>query len=179
MAQLASCLVPLAEDTQAPIEPFTAAVHAMPDLIRTEWRRAFGRKIGLRDAGPQDEAMISDLLDRMTAARADFTNTFAAMADGKPRDWFNDPALFDTWEAGWRKRLEAEENPAAVMRAVNPLMIPRNHLVEQVIAAAVDGDEAPFHALLVAGSHPFDTPPERFTRPPEPHEVVAATFCGT
>ena len=179
MAQLASCLVVLEDDAEGALAPYTAAVHAMPELIAAEWRRAFGRKIGLADAGADDAALITDLLDRMTAGRADFTNTFAAMADGKPRDQFSDPALFDAWEGAWRQRLQAEPEPQAVMRAANPLMIPRNHLVEQVIVAAVNGDEAPFHALLAAALHPYDTPPEAFTRPPEPHEEVEATFCGT
>jgi uncharacterized protein YdiU (UPF0061 family) len=68
------------------------------------------------------------------------------------------------------------------MRAVNPLYIPRNHLVEAAIAAAVQsGDTAPFEALLDVITRPYETRPglARFATPPLPEERVLATFCGT
>ena len=68
------------------------------------------------------------------------------------------------------------------MRRVNPLYIPRNHLVEAALNAAIErGDFAPFEALLAAVSHPFDEQPgfERYTQPAAPEERVLQTFCGT
>ena len=181
MAQLATTLVPLMPDQDAAVEDFTRIVHAMPERIHAHWLGAYGRKIGLADAGADDEALITDLLRRMAGNRADFTNTFRALSDGAPRDQFLDPAAFDAWETGWRARLEAETDPLATMRAANPVYIPRNHRVEQMIQAAVAGDFAPFDRLLNLLSRPFEAQPDasEFTRPPEPSEVVQQTFCGT
>ena len=67
------------------------------------------------------------------------------------------------------------------MRAANPAFIPRNHRIEQMIAAAEQGDFAPFHRLNAVLSRPYDDQPDAqdLTRPPLPNEVVQQTFCGT
>ncbi len=68
------------------------------------------------------------------------------------------------------------------MEQSNPAVIPRNHQVEAVIAAAInDGDFAPFHALLDAVTRPYDSTQEHgeFAVPPAPEETVTQTFCGT
>ncbi|MEQ9055199.1 MAG: protein adenylyltransferase SelO family protein, partial [Roseovarius confluentis] len=160
---------------------FTNAVHAMPGQVHDTWRALFGRKIGLADATSEDEPMIVSLLDTMAASRADFTNTFRALSDGKPRDEFLDPTAFDAWEKDWRERLEQEQAPDDVMRAANPVYIPRNHRVEQMIAAAVAGDMAPFHRLCEVLAEPYRSRSNAadLARPPEPSEAVQQTFCGT
>jgi len=67
------------------------------------------------------------------------------------------------------------------MRRENPAVIPRNHRVETALGAAVEGDLDPLESLLQALAFPWE---ERFEslpyrQPPEPHEVVQQTFCGT
>ncbi len=177
MAQLATCLVPLCEDQDAAVETFTKAVHAMPDLIDAEWLGLFGRKIGMARATEADRLLIDDLLGLMAEAAADFTNTFRGLADGTARDHFSDTRAFDIWEARW----QARDPDPSVMTAANPWLIPRNHQVEALIGAATKGDFAPFRRLHEAMSRPFEAQPgnEDLTRPPQPHEVVQATFCGT
>jgi uncharacterized protein YdiU (UPF0061 family) len=68
------------------------------------------------------------------------------------------------------------------MRAANPVFIPRNHLVEEVITAAVsNGDFSPFETLLSVVTAPYEDRPgrERYADPPRPDQVVHRTFCGT
>ena len=182
MAQFASALVPLMPDEDAAVSRFTEIIHAMPARVQSAWRRRFGHKIGIADATPDDEPLITDLLTLMAEGRADFTNTFRALADGAAaRDQFLDPAGFDAWERRWRERLEAEADPEARMKHTNPVFIPRNHRVEQMIAAAVAGDYAPFERLMSVLARPYEHQPDAgdLTRPPEAHEVVQQTFCGT
>ena len=181
MAQLASALVGLMPDKDAAVAEATEIVHGMPDTIRQEWTRRFAAKIGISEPREGDAALVGDLLQRMQDGRADFTNTFRALATGNARDQFTDPAAFDAWESAWRARIAHAAAPDAVMRAANPAVIPRNHRIEEMIAAAVTGDDSLFHRLNSVLARPFDDDPEArdLTRPPEPHEVVPATFCGT
>ncbi|MGQ3489263.1 protein adenylyltransferase SelO [Roseovarius pacificus] len=181
MAQLATALVALMPDQDAAVEEFTNIIHAMPGRIHSHWLRAYGRKIGIVDATPEDESLIVDLLRLMAENRADFTNTFNALSNGAPREQFLDPAAFDTWEPRWRSRIETEDNPRDTMRSANPIYIPRNHRIEQMIQAAVAGDFRPFDRLMRVLSHPYDAQPDAqdLMRPPEPSEVVQQTFCGT
>jgi uncharacterized protein YdiU (UPF0061 family) len=75
----------------------------------------------------------------------------------------------------------ADERRAG-MRAVNPAFVPRNHRIEAVIEAAVERkDFAPFEELLLVLAKPFDdqAPFARYMDPPQPHERVCQTFCGT
>ncbi|MEM9497376.1 MAG: YdiU family protein [Pseudomonadota bacterium] len=183
MAQLATALVPLMPDQEEAVAAFTRSVHAMPALIEAEWRQRFGEKIGLAQASEDDDALISDLLELMAAGRADFTNTFRALSSGgtAARDQFLDPAAFEHWASRWHDRLANEDAPEARMRAVNPVFIPRNHRVEQMIVAAVDGDYAPFRRLLEVLAHPFADQADAIDLgyPPTETEVVRQTFCGT
>lgn len=183
MAQLATALVPLMPDQDAAVASFTRIIHAMPDQIERNWRHSFGEKIGLEAARPEDDVLIHDLLSVMAEGRADFTNTFRALADpeGVPRDQFLDPAAFDAWAERWQARLTRETDPHARMARVNPAIIPRNHRIEQMIAAAVAGDYAPFHRLLAVLADPYTDQPEAqdLMRPPAESEIVRQTFCGT
>jgi uncharacterized protein YdiU (UPF0061 family) len=132
----------------------------------------------------------------MAANSADFTLTFRGLCDaaehaGPERDTavrrlFSEPAAFDAWTVRWRARLAAEERDplerSAAMRQVNPAFIPRNHLVEEAIRAAVDaGDLGPFNELMTVWSSPYEDQPgfERHSAPPRSDQIVRQTFCGT
>ncbi len=186
LAQLATSLLPLIDDDQdRAVEKATEAVHRFPDLFRAAWLRLFRAKIGLSEAEDGDADLIHALLDAMAAQEADFTNTFRGLADGTARDQFTNRAPFEAWEKTWRERRARESADEAAQKALmnrtNPAVIPRNHQIEAVINAGVSGDYKPFFKLSAVLSKPFELAGEdrRFARPPEPNEVVPATFCGT
>jgi len=130
----------------------------------------------------------------MAKNQADFTLTFRRLSDATEdanrdsdaRQLFADPAAYDEWAARWRQRFSEEpQTPAAraaMMRTVNPAFIPRNHRIEAVIQAAVGRDDyAPFEELLTVLSKPYEDQPafSQYAHPPEPHQRVLQTFCGT
>ena len=138
--------------------------------------------------------MVEDLLARMAVNRADFTLTFRRLCDAAEgpagdagvRVLFADPRAYDTWAAEWRKRLGAEPMQsharAAWMRGASPAFIPRNHMVEAALNAAVERqDFQPFEDLLEVLSRPYEDRPglERYAVPARPEERVHQTFCGT
>ncbi|WP_439521944.1 protein adenylyltransferase SelO [Marivita sp.] len=181
MAQLATALLSLMPDPEAAVEPFTAQIHTMPEMIRAEWLSRFGKKIGLAHATQEDATLITNLLTLMQDSEADFTNTFRDLCEGTARDQFADSTGFDQWADVWNARLESEDTPMDVMRQVNPALIPRNHRIEEMIAAAVAGDDSLFHRLNTAYATPYadDSHMSDLREPPMPNEVVQATFCGT
>src|SRR5256714_8267550 len=92
-----------------------------------------------------DVELIRSLLDWMQKSRADFTNTFRDLSsEGPPAgDRYRDPD-FQAWYSRWQHRLSRDGQPKAsayaVMRTVNPVVIPRNHRVEEALSAAEDHD---------------------------------------
>ncbi|WP_171099548.1 YdiU family protein [Ruegeria sp. HKCCD7255] len=181
LAQLATALIQQYEDKEAAVEEATEIVHAMPDLLQAEWLARFRAKIGLTTSEEGDQTLISDLLKRMAEEQADFTNTFRALAGDAARDQFTNPEAFDNWAEGWQARVTREADPVATMTSANPAFIPRNHRIEKMISAAVQGDYAPFNRLNTVLAQPYLDQPENedLRRPPSTTEVVQATFCGT
>ncbi len=187
LACLAQSLPPLLDaDETAAVTWAQSVVDAFPGRFLKAWLAVMRRKLGMVTAQEGDAALIDDLLERMAANGADFTLTFRRLADGADAGGlFTDPASMEAWLETWHARLALENiDPAerqAAMQAVNPLYIPRNHLVEEAIAAGYGGDFGPFEAMLKVLATPFDDQPgrERYALPPRPEEVVRQTFCGT
>jgi uncharacterized protein YdiU (UPF0061 family) len=189
LARLAEALLPLiGVDEAVAVEQAKGVLAGFSPAFGAAWKAGLLAKIGLRDEAPGDEELIQDLLARMAENQADFTLAFRRLADAAEGDaagfraLFTDPAAADAWLVRWQARIAAGGADAAAMRAVNPAYIPRNHLVEEALAAAVQQDDlAPFEALLAVLARPFEDQPgrERYALPPQPEQRVRATFCGT
>jgi uncharacterized protein YdiU (UPF0061 family) len=151
--------------------------------------------LGLGDAREGDVALAEDLMSRMADNQADFTLTFRRLCEAVDEDsragesvrsLFEKPQAFDDWAVTWKRRLDSEGRSRAEvrkdMRAVSPAFIPRNHLIEEVIQAAVgEGDFEPFERMVEVLASPYDEQPgnERYASPPRPDQIVHETFCGT
>ncbi|MEP5007736.1 protein adenylyltransferase SelO family protein, partial [Roseobacter sp.] len=179
MAQFATALLQQLDDPAAGVEEATAIIDAMPGQIDAAWLARFGAKVGLTSPGPDDATLIQDLLTLMQNDGADFTNTFDALARGDARDQFVNRARFDRWSIRWQDRLCDEPAPQNTMQAASPRVIPRNHRIEDMIAAAVAGDFAPFDRLMTALADPYGTDDLDLMHPPTKAQRVPATFCGT
>jgi serine/tyrosine/threonine adenylyltransferase len=192
LARLAETLLPLMADKDAALREAQDAIAAFSIHFETACAAGFRRKLGLFRARPDDLSLAQDLLERMAHNGADFTLTFrrlcdaAVDVDAPVRSLFADPGAFDDWVARWRHRLAEEraegDERRLAMRAANPAFIPRNHLVEEAISAAVNQENfTPFENLLTVLSMPYEDQPAfaRCAVPPGPEQVVHQTFCGT
>jgi serine/tyrosine/threonine adenylyltransferase len=195
LARLAETLLPLlAENEDAAVAIAQECLAGFSPIFEAAYFGGLRRKIGLQSERDGDTTLVNDLLKLMAENAADFTLTFRRLADAAAdpaadasvRSLFNDPAAFDPWASRWRWRLGDEAgDPSTIreaMRAVNPAFIPRNHLVEAALNAAIEREDfAPFEELLLVLSMPFEDQPgfERYSLPPEPEERVSQTFCGT
>ncbi|MGE0823507.1 MAG: YdiU family protein [Candidatus Binatia bacterium] len=185
LARFADTLLPLLDDNQErAVALAEGTINQFPAQFAGYWRAGMGRKLGLLHEQPEDASLIDELLALMQEHAADYTNTFrrlCAVAEGEPA-----PAGYEAWVSRWQRRLESEPHArhaaAALMRAHNPAVIPRNHRVEAALAAAVqENDFRPLETLLTVLSTPFDLKAEyaEYSAPPSPSERVYQTFCGT
>ena len=198
LARLAEALLPILVQEVGSEESAVASANEALTAFEPQFEAAriagLLRKLGLFTKREGDAALADDLLECMAANGADFTLTFRrlcgaaseAEGDAGVRALFSDPGDYDAWAARWRRRLEEEpvaaEARAAAMRMANPAFIPRNHIVEAALDAAVwKQDFQPFEKLLNVVSRPFEDRPdlEFYTTPARPEEYVSQTFCGT
>ncbi len=188
LTRLAETLLPMIDDdVDVAVAAATEVLTAFPDRFSEHWTAGMRAKLGLVTAAPGDAALCDDLLALMHAERVDFTSYFRRLAT-KLRDDATSPSpgFDDEWIARWLTRLDHEGSArkfvADHMDRVNPIHIPRNHLVEESLAAATDGDVGPFHDLLDVVTHPYHPRPdsERFAEPaPDSFTHRFQTFCGT
>ena len=187
LARLAEALLPLLhDDEKQAIDLANQALHRFQGVFQSHWLDGMRGKLGLLNDEAEDQALAGQLLDWMQRSKADFTATFSTLSSaaalGQPP--FLDPD-FAAWHAAWRARLSRQTgSPAEIlkrMQAHNPRVIPRNHKVEEALAAATaNADFAPFHKLLAAISRPFEAPDgDEFTMPPPAGSPRYQTFCGT
>ncbi|MFY0989796.1 protein adenylyltransferase SelO [Halomonas sp. C05BenzN] len=195
LARLAETLLPLIdEDQDRAVEKATALIQAYTDRYESEWLAVMRAKLGLERQEEGDRELVESLLEAMQAGHADFNLTFRRLGDAvEPGEaeaglleLFDARDGIEAWLPRWRERLAREdvgpETIAGRMRAVNPLYIPRNHKVEEALAAAAERDDfAPFEALREVLADPFTEQPgrEAYARPAPPGEAVFRTFCGT
>lgn len=126
------------------------------------WLEGMGKKLGIESAGKEEEEWIGQLLYLMEKYRADYTNTFFQLTRGTIENTeLYQAEKFRTWLTVWEKRLQqqnqAKEEVEKRMKQHNPTMIPRNHLVEEAIEAAVKrGDDMVLKKLTEALQNPYD-----------------------
>jgi uncharacterized protein YdiU (UPF0061 family) len=190
LARLAEALLPLlSDDEDQAVSRAQDILASFADHFQAAWRTGMTAKLGLHTVRDGDEALAQELLQAMAEAKADFTLSFrhlAAAADGDAtalRDQFLGTAALDAWLPRWHARLAAEPMPERqqAMLHTNSAVIPRNHLVEEALAAAAERDDlAPFEALLAVLRTPFEPPADpRYAQPAAGGMPGYQTFCGT
>ena len=189
LAQFAQSLLPLIDgDPEQAAAKAQDVLDGFGPLFEAAYFRKFSAKIGLSDINETSRGLASDLLTLMADGQVDFTLAFASLTRAvETGDFtafealFADKPAFKEWLDAWRAAGGQGHGAAAIMRAANPVFIPRNHRVEAALTAANQGDFAPFETLLTVLARPYDDQLENseFEAPPKPEEVVQATFCGT
>lgn len=185
LARLAEALLPLlhADEKQA-VELANAAIDGFKTKFERHWLAGMRAKLGLFTEEEEDRALIDSLLEWMREQKADFTNTFRGL-DGAKTVPQND-AMFADWHARWQGRLKRQPQSADEvqerMRAHNPAVIPRNHKVEEALAAASErGDVGVMERLLEVLVKPYEDRQgqDEYRLPSALAPGAYQTFCGT
>jgi uncharacterized protein YdiU (UPF0061 family) len=180
LARLAEALLPLLGPEPAPAAG--AILATFPERLHGHWLTGMRTKLGVAEKDPGDEELFSDLLTVLHSIGADYTSTFRALSAALRGDDSDLPPELTAWTGRWRERLHGD--PAAVadaMDRVNPIYIPRNHMVEDALTAATVGDLGPFGRLLEVVTDPFTERPgrEAYADPAPATDGPYRTFCGT
>ncbi len=179
-------LVLLDSDRDKAVAIASEVLAEYPALFERYWLAGMRNKLGLQTSEPDDVPLIQSLLGWMQKSQADFTNTFRDLSsDGPPAgEQYRDPD-FRIWHSLWQHRLSRDRQPPAsahaMMRSVNPAVIPRNHQVEEALSAAEDHDDlSVLHRLLSALASPYESKADYvlYQAPPQ-DDCNYRTFCGT
>jgi serine/tyrosine/threonine adenylyltransferase len=180
LARLGETLLPLIdEDVDAAVEAATAVLTSFAETYSRHHAEGMAAKLGLPAPDPD---LAADLRELLRAQHVDFTTFFRALAAGTARSLFAEPEPFDAWATRREALLPADRAAvAAAMNRVNPVYIPRNHLVEEALTAATAGDLAPFRRLVDVVSDPYEQRPDLddYARPAPEGCDPYVTYCGT
>ncbi|OCT15475.1 hypothetical protein A8709_15475 [Paenibacillus pectinilyticus] len=187
LARLAEAFLPLFDVSEAQgAHLVEAALSDFSALYQRTWLSGMRAKLGIYNEELEDDALVKGLLDLMEKHRADYTNTFRALSLDQPVDTgLSDIPEFTQWHELWQARLGRQKPSRSaahqLMRSSNPAVIPRNHRVEEALAAAMHGDYSVMERLLDALANPYAYRPEQveYATLPTVCSVPYRTFCGT
>lgn len=186
LTRLAEALLPLFDDDEE--RAVGRAQESLGEFRRqysAAWLAGMKAKLGLHGGVADDEAspLVDELLGLLREGRVDYTSFFRRLGSaargngGAARSMLTEPEAFEAWAGRWR----ALHPDADGMDRVNPAYVPRNHLVEEALAAATGGDLEPLGRLLEAVTDPYNERPgvERYGEAAPESFGPYRTFCGT
>ncbi len=197
LVRLAEAMLPLlGDDVEAAAAAATEVLQSFPARYGRRWNDGMHAKLGLGGGSAaetelSDADLIGDTLALLTAQRVDFTSFFRSLSAvlrgdaEQARSLFAEPGAFDGWSSRWLTEVDRtggdRSDIATAMDRVNPIYIPRNHLVEEALTAATDGDLQPFGQLVDALAQPFDERVglDRYAHAGSNGPGLYQTFCGT
>ena len=185
LARLAECLIPLIDkDEDQAIKIASEIIDNFQNIYETKWLNMMRDKLGLFGEDKEDLELINNLLNWMQSNQADYTNTFCYLMNiSSIQDQIYKDKDFIDWSKNWEKRIlingGSKENSLELMKKNNPIVIPRNHKVEEALEAANDNNLKLMYNLLSILKKPYTKQIniEKFQTPSNNQNYQ--TFCGT
>jgi len=187
LARFAECLIPLInEDKNKAIKIVTEEINNFEKIYEIKWLNMMRDKLGLFGEDSKDQVLILDLLTWMHQNKADYTNTFCYLMNEKIENnkIYNDEN-FIVWKKRWQERLKLNNNTPEkylkLMKSVNPLIIPRNHKVEEALEFANNNDLSPLKKLIKILEKPYENQKgiDEYQSMAPISDQKYQTFCGT
>ena len=187
LTRFAECLIPLiSKNEDEAIKLATEALDKFEKIYETKWLNMMRDKLGLYGEDNDDKSLIMELLDWMEKNKVDYTNTFIFLTSKtiKNSETYNN-ADFDLWKIKWVKRLtvfgNSHDKSMELMNFSNPMVIPRNHKVEEALTSASNGDLTLFNKLIKILKNPYlvNNDDLEFMSPAPHSDKKYQTFCGT
>ena len=187
LARFAECIITLIDDNKdKAIEVATETINSFEKIYEEKWLNMMRDKLGLFGEDINDQVLIMELLTWMNSNKADYTNTFCfLMNENFSNNKIYNDKKFIIWKEKWYNRLKLNNNShkkyLKLMHSVNPMVIPRNHKVEEALAAANDGNLEIMNKLLIVLEKPYENQNNitDFQSPAPSSDKNYQTFCGT
>ena len=185
LARFAECLIPLIDKNEdTAIKLATDLIDNFQNIYEDKWLNMMRDKLGLFGEDKNDKKLINDLFNWMEKNKADYTNTFCHLM-GINSDEVYKNVEFVNWKNEWKKRSElnnsTKEKQSKLMKSNNPIVIPRNHKVEEALAEADKGSLDKMKKLLAILKNPYDNQNniQEYQTPAPSNNEKYQTFCGT
>jgi uncharacterized protein YdiU (UPF0061 family) len=185
LARFAECLIPLIhKDENAAIKIATEIIDNFQNIYEEKWLNMMRDKLGLFGNDKNDKVLINDLLNWMEKNKMDYTNTFCHLMNIKINNNKNyDDPNFTTWLNRWQKRVlinnKSKDKSIELMKTSNPIVIPRNHKVEEALSAANENNIEVMKNLLSIVSNPYENQKDILNYQLPSNNTEYQTFCGT
>ncbi|MBD1137760.1 YdiU family protein [Pelagibacterales bacterium SAG-MED43] len=186
LARFAECLIPLiGKNKEEAVKVASEAINTFEKKYEDRWINMMRNKLGLIGLDSKDKSLILDLLTWMHEKKADYTNTFCHLMNLHPnKDELYNDKYFLNWRKRWEERLSKNDSSSKksieIMKNNNPVVIPRNHKVEEALSAAGQNDLKPINKILEILNKPYDEQKEiKDYQSPSKSGEKYQTFCGT
>ena len=185
LARFAECLIPLIDkDEETAVKIATELIDNFQNIYEEKWLNMMRDKLGLFGNDKNDQTLINKLLDWMKNNNADYTNTFCHLMGVKLDDEIYKNDDFKNWYNEWQKRLKlnnSSDKHLELMKKNNPVVIPRNHKVEEALTDADKGNLETMNKFLKVLSNPYSVQENiiEFQKPAPITDEKYQTFCGT
>ena len=185
LARFAECLIPLIDkDEETAVKIATELIDNFQNIYEEKWLNMMRDKLGLFGNDKNDQTLINKLLDWMKNNNADYTNTFCHLMGVELDDEIYKNDDFKNWYNEWQKRLKLNNSSnkhLELMKKNNPLVIPRNHKVEEALTDADKGNLETMNKFLKVLIKPYSVQENiiEFQKPAPISDEKYQTFCGT
>ena len=186
LARFAECLIPLIDkNEETSVKIATDLIDNFQNIYEEKWLNMMRDKLGLFGEDISDKKLINDLFNWMEKNKVDYTNTFCHLMGVKINDneYKNDNFL--EWSNEWKKRSglnnSSKEKQIELMKKTNPIVIPRNHKVEEALTEADKGNLEKINKLIAILKNPYGDQKgiEEYQAPAPISNKKYQTFCGT
>ena len=186
LARFAECLIPLIDkNEEAAIKIATDVIDNFQNIYEKKWLNMMRDKLGLFGEDKNDRKLIDDLLNWMEKHKIDYTNTFCHLMEIKIDGNTYKNEAFKTWFYEWKKRSKlnnsSKEKQIELMKKNNPIVIPRNHKVEEALTEANNGNLEKMNKLNDVLKNPYSNQEDiaEYQVPAPMTDEKYQTFCGT
>jgi serine/tyrosine/threonine adenylyltransferase len=187
IARFAEALLPVIHtDKDKSLELAQFAINGFDEIWNNKYYKTMLNKIGIESNNPNLYGLVDELLDLMKRLKMDYTNTFWDLSQEiGSEEGPKNRSEFKPWLEKWKNAIDNSiemQQAKQLMKLHNPAFIPRNHLVEQALDEAINGDLSLFLKLYGIVSHPYkyQNKLNKFMEPPDSDfERSYQTFCGT
>ena len=186
LARFAECLIPLIEKNEdTAIKLASDIIDNFQNIYEDKWLNMMRAKLGLFGIDKNDKTLINDLLNWMEKNKIDYTNTFCHLMGIETDNICYQNNDFVKWFNLWKTRSKQNNSDVkkqlVLMKKNNPIVIPRNHKVEEALAEADQGNFEKINKLNIILNKPYSSQEniKDYQIPSKISNEKYKTFCGT